>query len=94
MSYLDTEITRNEFINTRGAEKTQMGTRSSLNLFDRFCESTYREKGDSVVRNLESAINLTQSFPNASGDGWTTSAKNTSAGNNVVQHYAICLDVT
>ncbi len=57
MSYLDTEITRNEFINTRGAEKTQMGTRSSLNIFDRFCESSYKEDGDIVVRNLESAIN-------------------------------------
>jgi len=56
MSYLNTEITREEFINTRGAEKTQMGTRSSLNIFDRFCESSYQENGDTVVRNLESAI--------------------------------------
>jgi len=56
MSYSDTEITRNDFIATRGEEKTQMGAKSSLNLFDRFCESTYREKGDTVVRNLESAI--------------------------------------
>ena len=56
MSYLNTEITHEEFINTRGAEKTQMGTRSSLNLFDRFCESSYKENGDRVVRNLESAI--------------------------------------
>ncbi len=56
MSYLNTEITREEFINTRGAEKTQMGTRSSLNIFDRFCESSYKEDGNTVVRNLESAI--------------------------------------
>ena len=56
MSYLDTRITREQFINTRGAEKTQLGTRSSLNLFDRFCESSYKEDGDVVVRNLESAI--------------------------------------
>ncbi len=56
MSYLDTRITRDQFIKTRGAEKTQLGTRSSLNLFDRFCESSYKEDGDTVVRNLESAI--------------------------------------
>jgi len=56
MSYLDTKITRNDFITTRGEEKTQMGAKSSLNLFDRFCESTYKENGDTVVRNLESAI--------------------------------------
>jgi len=56
MSYLDTEITRDEFINTRGAEKTQMGAKSSLNLFDRFCESSYKENGDCVVKNLELAI--------------------------------------
>ncbi|MGY5152398.1 MAG: tyrosine-type recombinase/integrase [Candidatus Nitrosopumilus sp. bin_6a] len=56
MSYLDTRITREQFINTRGAEKTQLGTQSSLNLFDRFCEASYKEDGDVVVRNLESAI--------------------------------------
>ncbi len=56
MSYLDTRITRDQFIKTRGAEKTQLGTCSSLNLFDRFCESSYKEDGDTVVRNLESAI--------------------------------------
>ncbi len=60
MSYLDTEITRNDFITTRGEEKTQMGAKSSLNLFDRFCESTYREKGDSVA--------IDQLTPNANGE--------------------------
>ena len=69
MSYLNTEITREEFINTRGAEKTQMGTRSSLNIFDRFCESSYKKWFDdnySQYDSIEQAVGLelTKKIPN------------------------------
>ena len=38
MSYLENRITRDEFIMTRGAERSQALAKISLNLFDYFCK--------------------------------------------------------
>lgn len=56
MEYLNNRITRKEFIKTRGAEKTQMGAVTSLNLFDHFCNETYQKHGDGVVLDMENVI--------------------------------------
>ena len=52
MEYLNNRITRKEFIKKRGAEKTQMGVTTSLNLFDHFCNETYQKHGDGVVLDM------------------------------------------
>jgi len=56
MSYLDTKITRDEFIKTRGVTSTQANARTSLNLFDHFCNESFQKNGDSVVLDIENAI--------------------------------------
>ena len=53
MSYLETRITREDFINTRGAETTQTNSRVALNMFDHFCHEMYEKSGDEVVLDLE-----------------------------------------
>ena len=56
MSYLDTRITRDEFIKTRGVTSTQANARTSLNLFDHFCSELYQKNGESIVLDIEKAI--------------------------------------
>ena len=56
MSYLDTRINRDEFIKTRGVPSTQANARTSLNLFDYFCNESFQKNGDSVVLDIENAI--------------------------------------
>lgn len=56
MDYLNNRINRDEFIKTRGAEKTQMGAKTSLNLFDYFCKDLYQKGGDTVVLDIENAV--------------------------------------
>ena len=57
MSYLDTRITRKEFIQTRGAKSTQGSCITALNLFDYFCKGMYQKTGEEVVLDLEEMIN-------------------------------------
>jgi len=57
MSYLDTRITRDEFIKTRGAKSTQANATTALNLFDHFCNGMYQKHGDPVILDIEQAIN-------------------------------------
>jgi len=57
MSYLDDKITTKEFINNRGAIKTQKLARSSLNLFDLFTKATFDGKeGEKVVLDIKKEI--------------------------------------
>ncbi len=57
MSYLDTRMTRDEFIKTRGATSTQANATTALHLFDYFCDKSYQKSGDQVVLDLEEMIN-------------------------------------
>jgi integrase len=57
MSYLDTRITRDEFIKTRGAISTQANATTALNLFDHFCNGEYQKSGEQVVLDMEQIIN-------------------------------------
>ena len=57
MSYLDTRITRKEFIQTRGAKPTQSSCVTALNLFDYYCNGMYQKTGEEVVLDLEGMIN-------------------------------------
>ena len=60
MSYLDNRITREEFIKTRGALRTQQNTTTSLNLFDHFCKGTYQKDGDLVILDITNAVKQDQ----------------------------------
>jgi len=57
MSYLDSRITREEFIKTRGAISTQANATTALNLFDHFCNEAYQKSGEQVVLDMEKIIN-------------------------------------
>jgi len=56
MSYLDTRITREEFISTRGAKQTQDSAINGLNLFDYFCKHAHNKDGDEVILEIQKAI--------------------------------------
>jgi hypothetical protein len=57
MSYLDSRITRDEFIKTRGAISTQANATTALNLFDHFCNGAYQKSGEQVVLDMENIVN-------------------------------------
>ena len=57
MSYLDSRITREEFIKTRDAISTQVNATTALNLFDHFCNEAYQKSGEQVVLDIENIIN-------------------------------------
>jgi integrase len=62
MSYLDTRITRTEFLKTRGALRTQEIAESFLKLFDYFCKETYKKNGDEVILDIQGAIKVDQNY--------------------------------
>jgi len=57
MSYLETRITREEFISTRGAKQTQDSAINGLNMFDYFCKNEHNKNGDEVILDIQKAIN-------------------------------------
>ena len=56
MSYLETRITRKEFIQTRGSTRTQESANMSLRLFDYFCKGVYRKGGDEIIIEIQTAV--------------------------------------
>jgi hypothetical protein len=62
MSYLETRITRTEFIKTRGSLKIQESAKTSLNLFDYYCQSVHQKDGDSVILDIQYAINQDKNY--------------------------------
>ena len=62
MSYLDTRITREEFILTRGVENTQQSAKSHLNVFDYFCKNIFCKEGDEVIIDIQNAIKEDQNY--------------------------------
>ncbi len=60
MSYLETRITREEFIKTREVKRTQDQGKISLNLLDCFCKDQFQKDGDTVVLDISNAVNQDQ----------------------------------
>jgi len=56
MDYLENRISRTEFIKTRGSQRTQQTTQTSLNLFDFFCKGLHHKDGNEVILDIENAI--------------------------------------
>lgn len=62
MSYLETRITRTEFIKTRGAYNTQESAKGSLRLLDYFCKSVHQKDSDEVILEIQNAINQDKNY--------------------------------
>ena len=62
MSYLETRISRKEFIETRGAKNTQANANNSLRLFDYFCTHQFQKDGDEIILEIQQAIEKDNNF--------------------------------
>jgi lysyl-tRNA synthetase class I len=62
MSYLETRISRNEFIKTRGSKNSQKSAKIALNLFDYFCKDQFKKDGDEIILDIQQAVRKDQNF--------------------------------
>ncbi|HUT07079.1 MAG TPA: site-specific integrase [Nitrosopumilaceae archaeon] len=62
MSYLETRISREEFIKTRGAKNSQNSAKLALNLFDYFCQDQFKKTGDGIILEIQKAVKIDQNF--------------------------------
>ena len=62
MSYLETRISREEFIKTRGVKNSQNSAKLALNLFDYFCKDQFGKNGDGIILEIQQAVKKDQNF--------------------------------
>jgi len=57
MSYLETKISRKQFIRQSGKSRTQKSCAMALSTFDKFCKAEYHGKdGDEILSEVQVAI--------------------------------------